>query len=303
MTTTTTTGRPAVDADGTRLLAKLDHAEGIVVHSADFTQDFHPFLENTECALCHTSRARTYTILVGLGSEILQVGTNCARKIIPPDFNLEIAFSTQKEREAAASSAPKTYKLAEVIAKTNAIIREHGWVPSQTLDAMPTYARLVGDSETDVTPADRAKAAQVIAWITNLDAGGDYEHNLRSLATSEGFLGKYMPIAASAVRAYDAAQARALENEGAEPVPTTDARIVITGTVLKVDVKEGFEYGSTRTVLTVQDDRGFKVWGTQPSALDAVAPNDRITFTAKVNASDRDEFFGFYSRPTKAKTL
>jgi hypothetical protein len=60
--------------------------------------------------------------------------------------------------------------------------------------------------------------------------------------------------------------------------------------------------------MLVLDDRGFKVWGTIPEALFGCRTLDdlvnlRVTFTAKVEQSDRDEAFGFYSRPTKAEVI
>lgn len=86
------------------------------------------------------------------------------------------------------------------------------------------------------------------------------------------------------------------------PVPATESRMVIAGTVLTV--KEQFSaYGSTLKML-VRDDRGFKVWGSMPSAIAGEGCKGRkVTFTAKVTVSDDDETFGFYSRPTKASLV
>ena len=93
-------------------------------------------------------------------------------------------------------------------------------------------------------------------------------------------------------------QEREAERENAEPCPT--GRVEITGTVLKLDSKEN-DYG-TRNVMTVKDDRGFLVWGTVPTRL-WPERGDRVTFTAAIEPSDRDEFFGFYKRPTKAEVI
>lgn len=59
--------------------------------------------------------------------------------------------------------------------------------------------------------------------------------------------------------------------------------------------------GSTYKML-VQDDRGFKVWGTVPGSI-AADKGDEIKFVANVEASDDDPKFGFFKRPRKAVTL
>lgn len=112
-------------------------------------------------------------------------------------------------------------------------------------------------------------------------------------------------------------QERAERDKDREPVPVTDERIRITGTIIKTDTHEydgpyGPEY---RDVMTVQDDRGWLVWGTKPGSLGNVQKDDRVTFMARVEPStDREEtdwqtakqadpYFGFFKRPTKAEAL
>jgi hypothetical protein len=69
--------------------------------------------------------------------------------------------------------------------------------------------------------------------------------------------------------------------------------------------------------MGVVDDRGFKTWGNAPEPFRGggvymvdeyverpeVERGDRVTFTARLKRSDKDEYFGFYSRPTKARIL
>ena len=92
---------------------------------------------------------------------------------------------------------------------------------------------------------------------------------------------------------------RAAEQANAKPV-VEGKRVIITGEVVSVKWQEN-GYGG-REVMTVKDDRGFKVWGSVPSSIDAHR-GDRITFTADVEKSDRDDTFGFFKRPTKAELL
>ena len=84
------------------------------------------------------------------------------------------------------------------------------------------------------------------------------------------------------------------------PVPETDERIVIEGTVKSIAEKAN-DFG-IRWVFTVEDDRGFRVWGTIPKSIDP-SIGDRVRFTAKVERSSDDETFGFIKRPTKPEIL
>lgn len=75
----------------------------------------------------------------------------------------------------------------------------------------------------------------------------------------------------------------------------------VVGTVLSVRTHEN-AYGY-RLVMTVEDDRGFKVWGTVPRSLNNPTSGDRVTFLAEVTPSDTDPLFGFFKRPRKAGFL
>lgn len=89
-----------------------------------------------------------------------------------------------------------------------------------------------------------------------------------------------------------------------EPAPVIEGRIEIEGEVLSAKLQEGY-YGDEYKWLVV-DDRGFKVWGTIPSAIfdENVTLADlrgrRVSFTAAVEKSKNDDCFGFYKRPTRA---
>lgn len=88
-------------------------------------------------------------------------------------------------------------------------------------------------------------------------------------------------------------------NEPKEPVPNTGGRIWVSGTVLKVEMREGFrsEY-LTRQVATIKDRRGFIVWGTLNEKIDV---GDNVKFMCRVQPSD-DKYFGFFKRPTKVSS-
>lgn len=93
-----------------------------------------------------------------------------------------------------------------------------------------------------------------------------------------------------------------------------------TGTVLKTEFKSN-AYGG-RMVMTVKEDRGFILWGSIPSSLEAfevfrscpdtgdtwteqrgLDRGDRVKFVATAEMSDRDSKFGFFKRPAKAELL
>lgn len=92
-----------------------------------------------------------------------------------------------------------------------------------------------------------------------------------------------------------------------DATPVIEGRITIEGEVLSAKLQDS-DYGSTYKWLVI-DDRGFKVWGTIPSCIfdDNATLSSlrgrRVSFTAAVTKSDRDESFGFYKRPTQAALL
>jgi hypothetical protein len=93
---------------------------------------------------------------------------------------------------------------------------------------------------------------------------------------------------------------RAAETAAAAPLPAFTGRVRIEGTVLSTKTVEG-AYG-TQFKMLVQHADGWKVWGTIPSSIE-VARGDRVAFEAKVEASQDDAKFGFFSRPTKAQVI
>lgn len=99
------------------------------------------------------------------------------------------------------------------------------------------------------------------------------------------------------------------ERTDRQEVPNGNQRIKVRGRVLTIDEREN-DYG-WRLVMTVEDDKGFRVWGTAPNAIADVLGQhfDKdgdpiyVEFMARVNQSEDDRYFGFFSRPTKARVL
>lgn len=105
-----------------------------------------------------------------------------------------------------------------------------------------------------------------------------------------------------------------------EPTPVVEGNGEITGRIVSMKWQDS-AYGGSMKML-VADDRGFRVWGTVPKAImadvehmyrennEAKTYNDvlrhtavRVNFKAAVKKSDRDDCFGFFSRPTSASVL
>lgn len=123
------------------------------------------------------------------------------------------------------------------------------------------------------------------------------------------------------------ALARRAEEAAAPTAPVPTGRTEVQGTV--VSVKDKVTQYGVSVKMVVRDDRGFKVWGTVPAALADAAcqrwedslpegtwmgqyggeawfdtlQGATVRFTAQLQASDTDEAFGFFKRPTKAQLI
>lgn len=86
--------------------------------------------------------------------------------------------------------------------------------------------------------------------------------------------------------------------------PAPEGRVVIEGTVTKLDTRENNYTGGTRLVMTVTLANGARVWGTVPAAISAnVEQGSQVAFTATFERDADDETFAFISRPTKASII
>lgn len=99
------------------------------------------------------------------------------------------------------------------------------------------------------------------------------------------------------------------------PVPDGNGRVAVEGVILNAQYRES-AYGTVAKVLVRVDteEGSFKLWGTLPRHIEDDAFNNSeeglkglrnkvIRFTAKLQRSDKDAEFGFFSRPTKAELI
>jgi hypothetical protein len=87
-----------------------------------------------------------------------------------------------------------------------------------------------------------------------------------------------------------------------ERTPLTDGRQELCGRILSVQAREEF-FGTSLKMLVLLTT-GAKVWGTLPQSLcsvDGILRGKTVQFTAQVTA--KDQFFGFFSRPTRASVV
>ena len=77
-------------------------------------------------------------------------------------------------------------------------------------------------------------------------------------------------------------------------------KFTVEGVIVSTEVVTGFGYGK-RTKMTVRDNRGFTVYGTKPSCIEARAfAGDVVRFDAALEPSRQDFSFGFFARPANA---
>lgn len=133
----------------------------------------------------------------------------------------------------------------------------------------------------------------VAAWLAT--STGRFAESLTDTLTDTGALTEKQAAAVRKIITEHAADP--------DPAPVTEGRQVVTGRIISVKWVDGYAYGSSVRKMTVLDDRGFKVYGTAPAALDDAQRGARVTLTATLTASDDDETFGFFKRPTKAAAL
>lgn len=84
-------------------------------------------------------------------------------------------------------------------------------------------------------------------------------------------------------------------------LPCPNGKQTVRGKVLSTKAVEG-QFGTVLKML-VQHADGWKVWGTVPASLCGIERGEEIEFSATVAASQDDNKFGFFSRPTKARRI
>lgn len=201
------------------------------------------------CEHCRASRQRKETFIVAHeDGRILQVGRQCIKDFLggnTPD-NVAALAAFESDVHAACSGEDGGFMgeppfMPEVGAYLSWVVRAAnawGWVSRSAAsdfggkqatatvaaESMRAYIKACKEGRADraakPNEADKARAAEILAWARSLGDGsdrplGDYQHNLRAVC-SLGRVGyKQFGIAASAVSAFDreAARRRSVLNE------------------------------------------------------------------------------------------
>jgi hypothetical protein len=320
-------GERPVLSGGWQVVASVEHfPTGNIVSVAPYAREHAPTdLLNAPatCDHCGHNRARKFTIVIRDEAGVIhRVGKSCLRDFTGHD--LPAVWETfdddlsewSGERSSGGGSA---HSLTHIVALSFACIEAYGWrsatdAEGNRVEGITTRMRVDNslrpssrDEVVETTSEHYERAVLAIEWISATTDESGYLANLRSVVLAGVTDNKRMGLLVSLARAYDkhlehaerkAERERERANEVRVPCPI--GRVTIVGKVVSVDSKDT-DFG-TRYVMTVRDDSGFTVWGSQPSALDP-SVGDRIEFTASVERSDSDECFGFFKRPSKARLL
>jgi hypothetical protein len=206
----------------------------------------------------HHAQSNTYIV----------TGMDCAEKM---DMGDAIAFRSIRKRVAAGRKAQRG------VAKAEGILAEAGLTAAWTI-----YRAQPVDGEGQEESTVRDMVGRLVQYGSISEKAMNW---LRVLVTER--------IPGRAER-----KARfAAEAEAALPVPASDQRQTVVGTVLSI--KEG-HFGPR---MLVKHADGWKVFGSVPTAIAGIKPGSRVQFDALIKRSDRDEKFGFFSRPTKVSEI
>ena len=280
-------------------------------------------LDATRCDHCHKAIRRNKVIVIAdEAGELLHVGGTCAKDFLGHDPEW---MTWVGEAIEPSGSVPTTYPIEVFVAAAIAACRI-GYRPvafgagctREIVAAMLSgaFAKKAWEAERELlaeAPAARQTVDEVLAWARSLEGRSDFDRNLRKIANSTEIgrkafgLAAYLPAGADKWLDKEAerkakAAAEAARKAAAEPVPVTDKRIRIEGVIATIR-EVGTDFGVT-TKVRVVTDAGWACWGTLPAVADDYPERgDRIAFDARIERSDDDETFGFFSRPTKGEVL
>lgn len=309
---------PRVKIDGWEFFAVIDHVEHLVkaMPGAPENLNLRHLVEDDSCEHCNTDRRRNSTFVLSKDTELVKVGSTCLKDFLGHDVNLTVmvkSMELEDEFERMGMGGVASFDLEYFLTVAAGAIREFGWtsrskareeMTSSTSEDVLSHM-FNSRFKIETTDEDAQLAAATLAWARTLspDDFNDYLGNLAQIAANNFVTPRSAGLAASMINAYQRAEQIRMEREAQITAPVPEGRITVTGKIVKLAWKEGFQ-GQSRRVFTVLDDRGFRVWGTVPSAIASkVEPGNRVTFIATLEASDRDETFGFAKRPSKAQLV
>ncbi len=324
---------------GWTFVASLDHTlsevENLVARFPGHEEDELPAGVRTapaNCDHCGLDRLRHTTLLIrNEAGEFRQIGKACAAEYLGIDpanaLWLTGAVSDFTNDDETFYAGRTEVSVIDFVAAAAELVAQFGYVKAgnEAVYGTPTrdaaYAIARGGSHEMKRWADEAlwdwkrgqeAAEAALAWIAAEEGTSEYIANLRLAAAAPVVTNRTQGLLASLPTAHARAIGRLAEIEArkaeraaieanAQPVPVTADRVAFSGTVVGTKAQDT-QFGTTYKMI-VLDDRGFKVYGTIPSAFPGRAADmlgKRVAFQAKVEVSHDDPKFGFFSRPTKA---
>lgn len=189
-------GVHSIKLNGWEFAATLNHIENnvLIFNSSDII--IPNIFQTSECEHCNINRARKQTFVLFNKEEnkFIQVGSSCIKDFLRenvPENILKFTDFVNEVRRYLKSDSSNTQKdvfmIRDMLAITNATIREFGWVKSKSESEIPTATRVWGflnsyDNSPTLTEFDFEKADQTINWISNLsdkELESSYLHNLK----------------------------------------------------------------------------------------------------------------------------
>lgn len=278
------------------------------------------------CDHCGVRRSRNKTFILAKtedGSRI-QVGATCMKDFSGHTLSLYLLEAMDELRGEIeggfSSSGGSNDTVLSLMLVSARIIATFGYQKSDSdhstkshlitaLDLASRHHREYMETLKPLTPELEAEVIAALDWVATADATTNYMQSLKTITQMQLTERRYYGYIVSILPAYrrsiekDAERAqRAAAREQEVTAPVIEGRVEVVGTIISYDIKEN-DFG-VRTVITVKDHRGFKVWGTCPRSIDyGDLVNKQVRFTAEIEKSDRDETFGFFKRPTKAQII
>lgn len=293
------TGPLVVAYSGWRFVAAITHLgeENLIRCIADIEVPKKYRTIASNCDHCKVSRRRNDTYVLIKEGEFVQVGSTCIKDFLgsnSPDAILSqaefisdlISYLTACDEEGFGGGGGGNYFHIETfLSKTNAVIRNHGWLSKTKADEIGGVAtarhvennlfHMVGGTSatqkySEVLDSDKEKAAKIIEWAENLsdeECSSDYMFNVRAIVRS-GMVGiKFFGYAASIVAAYDRMIADLEEKPNSNWVGELKKRMVFELELKKEFVYESM-YGMNSKFIFSDCSGNVFVWVTSKRSLE-----------------------------------
>jgi hypothetical protein len=210
---------------------------------------------------------------------VVTTGMDCAAKMEIGDPELFASFRKKVQGELKTRTGKR---------KAQRILGERNLMAAWELFATPDYTTLPRNPKRFCEDEIAYEELTILNIVDKVVKYGDISDAQASFVA--------VLLDRIAKRATVAAE-RAAATAYLSPVPVTEDRMEVVGVILSTRTDET-DYGPVKKCL-VQHESGWKVWGTCVMG----DKGDTVAFTARVTRSDKDDKFGFYSRPTKPRIV